>query len=661
MDSDPFQIKADKINDNKLNGKYSRSWVEESIALEKRSGRHQPVLGTRNYIGNSISKKNLLIFLTAVGAVFFLIIAKSLFIQIIKGDYYSALAEGNRLRIRPIPSERGIIYDRFGKQLVQNIPSFNLAIVPQDLPTDPIARNELIVRVAQNSGVPAEDIQNLIKKYKNYSYESLVLKENVDYETALRLYIDSADSPGILIESGSKRDYLYVHEEKNDAILSLTHILGYLGKLNDQEFIDLRNSGYLLSDNLGKTGIEKTYESILRGQYGKKKVEVNAAGQEQNVVAQEAPTSGKNLYLSIDIEAQKKLEDLIKQMAAATKKNRFSAVALNPQNGEIIALVSWPTYNNNLFSEGISRADYEKYISDPDKPLFNRAIAGAFPSGSTIKLVVAAAALEEGIINVHTAILSAGGIQVGDWFFPDWKAGGHGVTDVTKAIAWSINSFFYYVGGGYKNFVGLGADKLIGYMKKFGLAQKTGIDLPGENSGFLPSQEWKQETKGEKWYIGDTYNLSIGQGDLLVTPLQVAVWTAAIANGGHLITPHLSLKTSDPKTKTETTFNLMNKDNQIVSANNINIVKNGAQECVSSGSCQLLKTLPFTSGGKTGTAQWSKTKKEHAWFTAFAPYDNPKIVITVLGEECGEGAFVSMPITRDFLSWWGGKYLNTRR
>lgn len=657
MDSNPFQIRVDKINDNKLSGKYRKTWVEESVIFEKQFGRHRPLFGTRNYIGNSINKKTLLIFLGIIAAVFLIIFTKSFFVQIVKGDYYADLAEGNRLRVKPIPAERGIIYDRFGKQLVQNVPSFNLAIVPQDLPKNPIERNELIVRVAQTSGVPAENIQNLIKKYKNYSYESLIIKENVDYETALRLYIDSADSPGILIESGSKRDYLYTHEEKTDAVLSISHLLGYLGKLNDQEFINLRNVGYILSDNLGKAGIEKTYESILRGQYGKKKVEVNAAGQEQSVVAQETPISGENLYLSIDFEAQKKLEDLVRQKVVITKKNRFAAVALNPQNGEIIALVSWPAYDNNLFSGGISQTDYNKYLSNPDKPLFNRTIAGTFPSGSTIKLVVSAAALEEGIINANTTILSTGGMQVGNWFFKDWKTGGHGITNVTKAIAWSVNSFFYYIGGGYKNFVGLGVDKLIGYMKKFGLAQKTGIDLPGENSGFLPSKEWKQENKGEKWYIGDTYNLSIGQGDLLVTPLQVAVWTAAIANGGYIITPHLALKTINPKTKAETYFNLSENNRRAATAVNVAVVKNGTRECVLTGSCQLLKYLPYSSGGKTGTAQWSKNKKEHGWFTAFAPYENPKIVITVLGEETGEGAYYSMPIAKEFLSWWGKKYL----
>lgn len=657
MGSDPFQIKVDKVNNNNLKGKYSKDWVEESLNFEKQSGRHRPIFGTRNYIGNSISVQKFRFLYLSVILIFVIILGKSFWVQIIKGENYAVLAEGNRLRIRPIIAERGVIYDRFGQQLVQNVPSFNLAIIPQDLPKDPIDRNAIILHVAKTSGVSADDIQNLLKKYKNYSYESLIIKENLDYDTALRLYIAGAQLPGILIENGSKRDYLYTHEEKDGAILSLSHLLGYLGKLNEQEQNNLHSAGYLLSDNIGKTGVEKTYETILRGQYGAKKVEVNAAGQEQNVVAEEPSVPGKNLYLTIDLEAQKKLEDLIRKMSLSAKTKRFSAVALNPQNGEIIALVSWPSYNNNLFSSGISQTEYNKYLSDTDQPLFNRAISGTFPSGSTVKLVVAAAALQEGIIDINTTILSTGGIAVGNWFFKDWKTGGHGTTNVQKAIAWSVNSFFYYVGGGYKNFVGLGADKLIGYMKRFGLAQKTGIDLPGENSGFLPSKEWKLQTKGEPWYIGDTYNLSIGQGDLLVTPLQVAVWTSAIANGGYLIQPHLALKTADTKNKTESNFNFIKKDKSVVDVANINIVKRAAKECVLTGSCRLLSTLPFSSGGKTGTAQWIKSKREQAWFTAFAPYDNPQIAVTVLCEECGEGAYTSMPITRDFLSWWGKKYL----
>jgi penicillin-binding protein 2 len=270
---------------------------------------------------------------------------------------------------------------------------------------------------------------------------------------------------------------------------------------------------------------------------------------------------------------------------------------------------------------------------------------------------VAAAALEEGVITPQKTIMSVGGFKVGSWFFKDWKAGGHGPTNLLKAMAWSVNTYFYYIGGGYGDFVGLGLERLTQYFSKFNLGKETGIDLPGENSGFVPTEKWKKETKGEPWYIGDTYNLSIGQGDLLVTPLQVAVWTAAIANSGNVVHPYIGAKLKSTVEGQNISLIPSLKAKEIISGNTAYWVRQAARECVLTGSCYMLRNLPFTSGGKTGTAQWSSTKDTHGWFTAFAPFDNPQIVVSVLVEEGGEGAYVSMPVTRDFLVWWSKKYL----
>ena len=253
--------------------------------------------------------------------------------------------------------------------------------------------------------------------------------------------------------------------------------------------------------------------------------------------------------------------------------------------------------------------------------------------------------------------MSTGGLEIGDRMFRDWKAGGHGTTNVTRGIAWSVNTFFYYVGGGYKNFVGLGVDRIIKYMYLFNLGKKTEIDLTGEATGFVPSKDWKFKTKGEQWYVGDTYNLSIGQGDLLVTPLQVAVWTSAVANGGSVVQPHLGMHLEEPVTHNKIPLNFK-KSNVPVSAANLAIVRLGMKECVDYGSCQIMKTLPFSSGGKTGTAQWNANKDNHAWYTSFAPYDNPQIVVSILVEEGEEGSTAAQPIARDFLLWWGKKYLD---
>ena len=647
-----FEIQEDKILHGNLGGKYNHNWVEESFNFEAQAGKQIPLSQTKTYLGTSISKKKIFFITLVVMAGLALMAGKTFYLQIFKGNYYRGLAEGNRIRLRPIISERGIIYDKFHTELVENVPNFSLILIPQDLPRDQQKRGEIINKVVSLSGVPKEQITDLLKRYSSYSYASLVIKENLDYESALKLYIQSSQLPGISIEKGTKRKYAV-----NTSALSLSHLLGYLGKLNDEETGKLKDKGYLLFDNIGKTGLEKTYEAQLRGTYGLKKIEVDAIGHEQSVLAEEPPRPGKNLVLTIDLDAQKKLEELTKNMLVRTNRKRAAAIAMDPRDGSILAIVSLPAFNNNEFSGGITQKNYDKYTHNPDNHLFNRAIGGAYPSGSTIKLVIAAAALQEKIITPRTAFLSTGGLQVGDRFFRDWKAGGHGITNVSKALAWSVNTFFYYAGGGYKDFAGLGVDRIIKYMQSFGISQKTGIDLTGEATGFAPSKDWKLKTKGETWYVGDTYNLSIGQGDLLVTPLQVAVWTAAVANGGQVVQPHLAYKLEEPITHNEIVLDF-NKSSVPVSPENLAIVRQGMRDCVIYGSCQMMQNLPFASGGKTGTAQWNANKENHAWFTSFAPYDHPKIVVTVLVEEGAEGSVVAEPIARDFLLWWGKRYPN---
>lgn len=656
MDKGLFEIK-NKIDKGDLPGKYSNSWIEDSFDFEKPSGKQIGLSQTKSYLGTSITRKKILwlsiIIIIGAAAIF----SRIVYLQVIKGDYFRGLAEGNRIRLEPVPSQRGIIYDRDRTELVQNVPEFSLAIVPQDLPRDHARRETVINDTVKISGVPKEKITDLLKKYGSYSYASLVIKENLDYETALKLYIESAQLPGIVVEKGSKRRYMI----NNDLLtttssLSLSHVLGYLGKINDDEMSSLKGKDYLLFDNIGKTGLEKTYEPYLRGTYGVEQVEVDALGHARNVLAENPPVPGKNLILAIDAQAQIKMENLIRTTLSKVGKGGAVGIAMDPRDGSILAMVSWPCFDNNEFSGGISTVNYNKYLNNPDNPLFNRAIAGTYPSGSTVKTVIAGAALQEKIVTPNTTFLSTGGIQVGTWFFRDWQRGGHGITNVTKALAWSINTFFYYVGGGYRNFVGLGVDQLVRYMKSFGISKQTGIDLPGEASGFLPSKDWKARVKGESWYVGDTYNLSIGQGDILVTPLQVAVFTAAVANGGTVVQPHLVTKIEDPVTNQAINLNF-NTTTTLVSATNLAVVRQGMRDCVIYGSCKMLQSLPFLAAGKTGTAQWNSTKDNHAWFTSFAPLDHPQIVVTVMIEQGSEGSTVSEPIARDFLAWWGAKYL----
>jgi penicillin-binding protein 2 len=584
-----------------------------------------------------------------IGLALFFAIGRTAWLQVVKGEYYYKMAEGNRIRIERIEAKRGVIYDRNNKSLVRNVANFMFYLVPADLPSDIIERDNLIFEISRALGTKtADEIKGMLTPIKRGSLESyrpLFIDDNINYDKAMMIYLQTDNWPGAQLSSRTRREY-------NLNTFSMSHILGYTGKISQSE-LDKSGDEYSPIDYIGKMGIENFWENELKGLSGMKQIEVDALGKEKKIISKQDALDGHNIILSIDLDAQKKLEEIIAVALQKLKLTKASAIAIDPNNGEIIAMVSLPAFNNNSFAKGISRAEYSALISRADLPLFNRSISGEYPSGSTIKPVIASAALEEGTINENTTVLSSGGIKIGEWFFPDWKPGGHGRTDVKRAIAESINTFFYYIGGGYQDFKGLGLDKINYYEEKFGLGKQTGIDLPGERSGFLPTKEWKEKEKKEKWYIGDTYHISIGQGDLLVTPLQVSLYTAVIANGGILYRPHI---VKNIETGTGKSINSINNDSVrqgFIKEKNINIVRAGMRQTVTSGSGRKLSALSVEAAGKTGTAQSSTSKtKTHAWFTGFAPYDNPQIVITILIEDGGGGDVVAVPIAKDFLSWY---------
>jgi penicillin-binding protein 2 len=639
---------------SELADRYKTSWVEDSFDFDSKFGKQVAVPKSNEHIDSSFSQKRGLVFAFSLFIFFLIFISRMFYLQIIEGDENRRLAEGNRQRIIPIPAERGLIYDRNDIQLTKNIPSLSLALTPQDLPKREEEREKVVQSLASIIHKDVEEVRNILKEYGAYSYESIILEEDIDYETALAIQVAASDLPGINIIRGSKRLYTMNLSKEEEIITSLSHIVGYGGKISREELDRLYEDGYLPSDNIGKTGVEKVYEEMLRGVYGRKRVERNAMGRDQDVLAEEAPEPGDHLRLTIDANMQAELENIIKDHLDKLGKDRASGIVMNPNSGEILALVSWPAFDNNDFTGGISHADYNKYIENKNNPLFNRAIGGAYPSGSVVKMAIAAAALEEGIIKANTTFLSNGGLRVSRWFFPDWKAGGHGITDVRKSIAWSVNTFYYYIGGGYGDFVGIGIDKINEYLKKFGFAEKTQIDLPAESIGFIPTREWKEEVKNERWYVGDTYNMSIGQGDFLTSPLQITNMTATIANRGEILKPHVVESIIDPVTKEERKIHREVIKNNPVSKKHLDTVALGMRDCVTYGACSRLSLLPFSSAGKTGTAQWSSIKDTHAWFTSFAPYENPEIVVTIMVEEGGGGGEVAAPIAYDFYRWWWG-------
>ena len=653
------------LKKRKLKKLQQARWVEDSFSFENSVGKQVCVPQSDQFFDKSVPNARITFLLVFFCISFGLLWARLVHVQLVKGSYYRERADINSERIVSIPSERGIVYDRNLVPLIQNIPNFSLAISPQDLPHNAQELQNVSTRLAQLTGKPQAEIYTTLNDFRSNKnkYRSLVIQENLEYNAALLFQIDASDLPGVHIERGSKRLYYetfntstptLVTPSSTPTVESLSHVLGYLGKVNQNELTALENKGYLLSDTIGKSGLEKQYEEYLRGTYGRRRVEVDTSGRQQVVLAEEPPTPGNHLVLSIDINLQAKLEEIMRGYLTKFEKQKAVGIAMNPQTGEILALVSLPTFNNNDFSGGIQQEKYKQYIEDKNLPLFHRAVSGLYPAGSTVKPAIAAAALQEGTITSKTTVLSNGGIQVGPWFFPDWKAGGHGTTDVRKSLAESVNTFYYTIGGGNGNITGLGVDKIDSYLKLFGLSSPLGVDIPAEGSGFLPTKQWKEETKKERWYIGDTYNLSIGQGDLLVTPLQIASLTATVANGGTVYQPHVLKAVMDPITKQETPFktNILRSD--FISPQNFTTVRWGMRDCVIAGSCRRLSTLPFAVGGKTGTAQWNSNKENHAWFTSFAPFENPQIVLTVLVEEGREGSETAVPIANDFYKWWGG-------
>jgi penicillin-binding protein 2 len=602
------------------------------------------------FMGLSIPSLRFHIVLAVLVLLFGSLLGKAFWMQVVHGATYRELADRNRLRQVVVLPKRGLVLDRHGSILAENIPSFDVRLTEQLLPANTTVREELLGSLSRTVGVPVESIEAMMASSTDPN-ESLVIKRDIPYERAIAIHIISAESSGIEVAVSSKRQYPQSHTTQ-----TLSHILGYVSGITREELEVRKNQGYRQIDLIGKTGIESTYESILRGTPGEKLYEVDARNRVTAVVGETAAVDGQDLVLSIDLSLQQAAEKALRTGLEKAKVARGSVVAMNPQDGSILAIASLPAYDNNIFSGTVSSTLYKALIENPDHPLLPRAWAGTYPSGSTAKPMLSIAALAEGIITAKTTVFSTGGLNVGPWFFPDWKAGGHGSVNVRQAIAYSVNTFYYYIGGGYESFVGLGVDKISDWMRKFGLGEKTGIDIPGEATGFVPSREWKEKNKSERWYIGDTYNLSIGQGDLLVTPLQVASWTATIANGGYIVRPKLGMQygqTGDPQTPVATE----KTTERIASAEAVETVRLGMRDNVIFGSGVSLSTLPFEAAGKTGTAQWRSDKENHAWFTSFAPFNNPEIVVTVLLEEGVEGSSTAVPVAKEILAaWYEGRH-----
>ncbi len=675
--SNPFSIQEGRFRFGQLKDSvYYSDWTEESFLSDNS---HKGMV-TRSF---NFAKLKYLVLIAVLALS--VLIARTAWLQVVKGEHYYLLSEDNRLRAEIIEPKRGIVYDRNLLPLVRNKANFVLYLRPIELPKAELERDSLIREIstiletkeqstslsqATSSQISLngreldlvadssyfykiKELLSAVKIGSLQSYQPLFIQDGIDYETAMLISLKLPDWPGVFLTNKIRREYLVAGENDSEVATttSLSHILGYTGKISEKELADLR-VGYSLIDYVGKVGLEYSWEKELRGLTGRKNIEVDALGRQKKVVSETLAQDGYNLQLSLDLKLQQKIESILQDKLSGDEPKRASVIVMDPRTGAILSLVSWPAYDNNIFARGIKQGEYEELINNTNRPLFNRAISGEFPSGSTIKPIFAAGALQDGVITDKTTFLSNGGLRIGQWFFPDWRAGGHGLTDVRRAIAFSVNTFFYYIGGGFGDFQGMGLDGLVKYSRLFGLGEKTGIDISGEVAGFVPTRAWKEQAKNEPWYIGDTYHFAIGQGDVLVTPLQVANYTAAIANGGKLYQPYLVAKVMDSNNQAVRTVEPKVIRENFISPGNMEIVREGMRQTITVGSGRLLNSLPVTSAGKTGTAQWSSQKNTHAWFIGFAPYDNPEVSITILVEEGGEGSSIGAAIAYDILNWY---------
>ncbi len=551
-------------------------------------------------------------------------------LQVLQHKKLSLLAQKNRYFSVSLSSQRGVIYDRNFYQLTENILQENL-ICQKDKIESLDDHERIYKNLAEVLGKKWQEVREIIEASKD---NEVVLKANIDYKTAILIEGMPEEFYGCEVKYCTRRNY------KDGPLFS--HIVGYYRE---------KSPAY---------GLEEYYNEILKSKEGKIILEKDAKG---NVISEhivQFPRPGNSLVLYLDKELQEKLYYTLEDKMKKFGVKKGVAVVMDPNTGGILSMVSIPSFDNNLFSKGISQKEWETLINDSNHPLLNRVIGGRYPTGSTIKPLIAAAGLQEGIINENTKINCKGEIVVDNpwfpdkpWVFQDWMV--HGITDVKKAIAESCNVFFYTVGGGYKNFKGLGVERIKKYLQLFGWGEKLNIDLGGEISGFIPDPQWKKERFNPPeniWYPGDTYNLSIGQGYILIPPLEVVTAFSAIANGGILYKPQLVKAIVDENHNIVEEFKPEIIRQGFISPKYLRIVREGMRGAVTYGSATILNDLPVKAAAKTGTAQTGREGYYHNWITVFAPYDNPQIVLTVMVEDVPGLHVIVGDVAREVLNWY---------
>ncbi|OGZ98231.1 MAG: penicillin-binding protein 2 [Candidatus Sungbacteria bacterium RIFCSPHIGHO2_02_FULL_47_11] len=571
-------------------------------------------------------------------------------VQIEEGEAFFAMSQENRFLVRSVFPPRGAIYDRFQKPLVRNVPSFGLLLDKKEFLEKGGDLSELVLRLESllrqaNIPLPNTELAALIGAKE--LPEKVFLVRGIEPEALIALAPHLDSFPGVQIFETYRREY-------RDSF-AFSHILGFIGKVSPEDLAvrqELRDE-----ETVGKNGIEAFYDEKVRGERGRKIVEVDSSGNETRFRLTQEPRRGSELILSLDGDFQEVAYRTVENYTSGNKA--ASIVILDPRDGAVRTLVSYPGFNSNKFGSALSSEEFQAVLKNPLKPLFNRALGGEFPPGSIFKPLLAAAVLTEKLIDPAKKIYDEGFIEIPHPYRPgersvflDWKK--HGWIDFYDAIAYSANVYFYMVGGGYQGQQGLGIERIKQYATVFGLGSLLGIDLPGEKQGLIPDPRWKEEHEPNDplWRVGDTYNVSIGQGGVKITPLQITAVTAAIANGGTLYRPRVLEAFLDGSGVEYGRVAPEVIRSNIVAEEHLAEVRRGMRRTVTSGTARMLGSVPVAVAAKTGTAQVGGSLLPHAWVTAFAPVENPEIAITVMVENAGEGATVAVPIANEILKWY---------
>ena len=556
------------------------------------------------------------------------LIGRAGYLQVYDGEFYARLAEGNRIRIIPAEAARGTFYDRNGELLVTNRPGFAVSLLPLTEPISP----EVIARVSKLINVPVDEIQRKIDAH--VGFDPIRIKTDVLPDIVTIIEEQKDNYPGVVIEVLPIRDYIYGEYA--------AHVFGYVSEINEEELERRKDEGYKTGYIIGKFGLERIYDKEVRGINGGDQVEVDVSGRPVQLLGRQSPVPGHDLVLTIDKHLQEVAEQAVDTQLSIVHANAAAAVVMNPQTGEVLAMVSRPAFNPNLFAGGISTQNWNVLNNNPYHPMDNKAITGEYPPGSTFKIVTGTAALAEHKVTPQEKIFDSGH----HWIIPKTNAAGEalGWINFQEAMAHSDNVYFYEMGNR------LGVDALERYARMFGLGARTGIDLPYEAEGLVPNRKYKEDNYEDgAWYLSETFDAAIGQGFNLVTPLQAAMVMGEIAANGKRYQPHLVQRVVDVNGNTVREFQPKLLSELDVSPSVIRNIQEGLHSVTKIGTAAgVFAGFPIDIAGKTGTAENSQGR-DHGWFVAYGPYANPNIVVAVIVEQGGFGSMSAVPIGRKIM------------